>query len=51
MIWKDADLGLDYINFLTLYNFATSEPYNFFYVDTRQDKFRKNFNQEFLMSV
>lgn len=50
MIWKDADLDLDYLEFLTLYKTATEQPYNFFYVDTRQDKYRKNFNQEFLIS-
>lgn len=47
MIWKDSDLTLGYNDFITLYNDATAEKYNFLYIDTRNDEFRKNFNVEY----
>jgi len=46
-IVKDADLPIDFDLFLKLYENATKEKYNFLYIDTRDIKFRKNFNKEF----
>ena len=43
-IYKDADISVDYDEFKRLYQNATKEKYNFFYIDTRKDEFRRNFN-------
>lgn len=45
-IHSDMDLEFNFNKFLALYNYATREKYNFLYVDTRHNKYRKNFNIE-----
>lgn len=47
-IYKDIDLSIDFDIFLECYNIATYDKYNFLYVDIRKEKFRKNFNYEFI---
>jgi hypothetical protein len=43
-IYELLDLSIPLDRFITLYHFATAEPYNFLYVNVRQEQFRKNFN-------
>jgi len=45
-IHKDADLTVSYTQFKHMYDWATKDKYNFFYVDCRNSTFRKNFNIE-----
>ena len=46
MVYKQADLSIDYEKFYELYKQATSEKYSFFYIDTNTDTFRRNFNYQ-----
>jgi len=48
-IWKESDVSITYDHFAKLYCHATQKKYNFFYIDTRNDKFRHNFNQEYII--
>jgi len=48
-IYKDADLPVTFDLFLQLYKNATENKFNFLYIDTRDIKFRKNFNVEYQM--
>jgi len=41
---KDIDLSIPFETFMVLYTDATSEKYNFLYLDARNETFRKNFN-------
>ena len=43
-----ADLGIDFPLFCNMYKQATSEPYNFLYIDSK-GKYRKNFDEEFII--
>jgi hypothetical protein len=45
ILFEDADLPISYQLFENLYKDATKDKYNFLYVDVRNVKFRKNFNQ------
>lgn len=47
---KDLDLALDFSVFLNLYHNATHDKFNFFYIDVRNEKYRKNFNYEYKLS-
>lgn len=47
--YAKLDLGIDYVDFYALYQNATAEKFNFLYIDVRNEKFRKNFNQEYLL--
>lgn len=49
IIHKDADLSIDYNVLEKLYDKAVSEPYNFLYVDTREEEFRIGFNRKFVL--
>ena len=49
IIHKDIDIATDLNNFLEIYEEATSEKYNFLYIDIRAEKYRKNFNEEILL--
>lgn len=44
-LFTDADLPISFELFERLYKDATSEKFNFFYIDVRNVQFRKNFNQ------
>lgn len=46
-IYRDADIGVLYEEFVDLYAKATDENYSFLYIDTRNDSFRKGFSHEF----
>jgi len=43
-IYDSLDLSIDFDDFLKLYYYATKDPYNFLYIDVRNEVFRKNFN-------
>lgn len=45
IMFEDIDLPISFDLFEKLYKDATKEKYNFLYVDVRNVKFRKNFNQ------
>lgn len=49
-MYKDSDLTIPFDLFLQLYEDATKDKYNFLYVDVREDKFRKNFDKEYILS-
>lgn len=44
---KDVDLSISLPLFERLYHDATKDKYNFLYVDTRNERYRKNFNKEY----
>ena len=48
-VYKDLDLSTDYNLFLSMYTTATKDKYNFLYIDVREEKYRLNFNREFLI--
>lgn len=41
------DLSIEFEQFLKLYHDATSAKYNFLYIDRNNNKFRKNFDEEY----
>lgn len=45
-IYKNANLNIDFDEFMKMYEDATSTPYNFFYVSTYCD-YRHNFNKNY----
>ena len=45
-IHKMLDLSVDLEKFFDIYDYATQDPYNFLYIDMRNQKFRKNFSKE-----
>lgn len=45
-LWRDAQLSIEFEDFVKLYKEATSKPHSFLYIDARKQKFRKNFNKE-----
>jgi hypothetical protein len=46
VIHKDSGVNIDFEDFMKMYKMATSRKYNFFYIDTKNMKFRHNFNKE-----
>lgn len=42
---RDGDINIDFPLLKKLYEHATAEPFNFLYISTREDQYRKNFNQ------
>ena len=46
-IYKDLDLSVDFNTFITMYKDSTKEKFNFFYIDVRNDEFRKNFTHKY----
>lgn len=48
-IYKQYNIWVEYDTFERLYKAATSEPYSFLYIDVKHNKFRKNFNVEFII--
>lgn len=45
-LFKNADLNIEFPQFVSLYREATNQKYSFFYVDASNCKYRKNFNME-----
>ena len=48
-IHKDADLHIDFNQFVKLYNDATKDKYCFLYIDARTGSFRKCFDKQYLV--
>jgi len=46
-IHQNTDTNIPYDIFESLYQDATAQPYNFLYIDTNNDKYRKNFNLQY----
>lgn len=44
LMHSESDLSICFDEFLNLYNHATKEKFSFFYIDIRNEEFRKNFN-------
>lgn len=44
LIYDSSDPTMDFERFKKLYEHSTKEPYNVFYIDTRNSTYRKNFN-------
>ena len=49
-IYKDCDNSVPFETFLEVYKNATEKPFSFMYIDTRADKFRRNFDNEFIIT-
>lgn len=49
-LFHNIEVPVTFETFLQLYKDATKEKYNFLYIDIPDSKFRKNFNQEYLIS-
>ncbi len=47
-IYDIIDVENDFISFKNMYNEATEEKYDFFYIDLGKQEFRKNFNMKFI---
>lgn len=47
-IYRDADISVEFDEFKEMYKIATNEQYNFFYIDTVNNEFRKNFSEKFI---
>ena len=43
-IYKDANLAITLEQFISVYKFATEQPFSFLYIDTTLGQFRRNFN-------
>lgn len=48
-LYQNADLDISFEKFQELYNDATKDKYNFFYVDASNVQYRKNFNQQYIL--
>lgn len=46
-IYMDADLAVDHEQFYDVYKEATEKKYSFLYIDTVDNTFRRNFDEEF----
>lgn len=46
VIYKDSGVNIDYEDFVKMYRKATEANYSFFYIDTKNMKYRQNFNKE-----
>ena len=42
-LYEALDLSIEFETFEKLYQDATAEPFNFLYVDSRENLYRKNF--------
>lgn len=47
---RDCDTRLDYNEFEQVYKFCTSGKYDFMYLDCASDSYRKNFNEQIVLS-
>ena len=47
VLFEALDLSIDFELFEKLYLDATEQPFNFLYVDSRYNTYRRNFNREY----
>ena len=50
VLFEALDLSIGFDTFEQLYNDATAKPFNFLYVDSRDNTYRKNFNERYLLT-
>ncbi len=50
-LYDGLDLSVPFLTFLEMYKYATKVPYSFFYIDCRNDRFRKNFSEEIIPEI
>ena len=50
-IYKDCDSSIPFDTFLKIYHQATKKPHSFLYIDSRSDKMRCGFDQEFILNL
>ena len=50
VLFEALDLSIEFETFEKLYNDATAKPFNFLYVDSRDNTYRKNFNERYLLT-
>ena len=48
IIYRDLDISVPFDQFIEYYKDATKEKYHFLYIDVKDNKFRKDFNFEYL---
>jgi hypothetical protein len=49
LISKDCDSSIPFELFYKIYKKSTKKPHSFMYISTREDQFRCNFNQQFVL--
>ena len=49
VLFEALDLSIEFEEFEQLYLDATAQPFDFLYVDSRDNTYRRNFNQEYLL--
>lgn len=47
---RDGDINIDLPLLEKIYDNAVSEPYNFLYISTRDDTYRKNFDKQYIIN-
>ena len=50
VLFEALDLSIEFETFEQLYLDATAQPFNFLYVDSRENTYRKNFNERYLLT-
>ena len=50
-IYKDCDSSVPFEKFVEIYKKSTEKAHSFLYVDSRADKFRQNFDCEFMIDL
>ena len=48
-IHRDSDSSIPFDMFNAMYKKSTQLPHSFFYVDSREDSFRRNFDCKFII--
>ena len=49
-LYDALDLSIEFETFEKIYQDATSEQFHFLYVDSRENKYRKDFNKEYILN-
>ena len=49
-LYDGLDLSIEFDTFEKLYHDATEKPFNFLYVDCRENKYRLNFSKEYILN-
>ena len=49
ILFEALDLAIEFEDFERLYKDATAEPFNFLYVDSRENEYRKNFSKLYIL--
>ncbi len=49
MLFEGLDTGCSFEQFVEMYQDSTHDPFNFLYVDWREETFRRNFDREDLI--